>query len=287
MQAYEVNKDLLNSKIGLVSKITNQIVTTVFSTKTKTKSKLVDNVKGIVVKYELEDNLDNTFELIENKMVIVNRHSDAESKAVLVANIYDEDGTTLLLVHKWDLLLLSVTESAGIKDEELHYNYNTLSQKLCYVAILFLLLSIFVTLNTVKYSFTVSFVYVLVNIAIFLVGFLSSEKIKAHKKGYSYVLLVLGALSFIMIFIFPLQTIINYGDYVASGYTSSSFLGAAITDSTNVSNLLTQNGYVRAVIMIILLAVSTASFVVAGVVGYIKSTKLEKYLANQSVIKGN
>lgn len=283
------NNRLLDAKIGLVSKVTNQIVPTIYTTKDTQKAKLLTTVKGLVIKYHIDDSADGTFTLVEDKMIQVKRNKNESSNATLVADIYDEDGQTLLLTQKWGLSLLSLDDSENTKLEELHYNNNGLSQKLGYLGIIFLVLNLLITLNTVQATFIVSFIYVLINIAIFLVGFLACEKVKVYKKEYAITLFIIGVISFVMIFLLPLQTMIQYGRYVDAVNAGDSaliesirqnYLGAALTDSSGVANMLTQSGYVRSVIMIVLLGVSTACFVVAGIVGYFKSIKLNNYLAS-------
>lgn len=284
-------QDILSAKIALVTRVTNQLIPTIYTVKhniTK-KVKLLTEVPGLVLKYNL-DSREGNFNLIENdKYLTVIRQNDGESSAILSVDIFDEDGKTLLLTHAWNMSLLSTSDAQTTKLEELHYNNNKFSQMLGYVAIVFLVLNTLFTLNTVKPTFLVAFIYVIVTIFMLLFGFLCCEKVKAYKKNYAIGLGALGLITFVLIFLLPLQTIIQYnayhsaslaGDTQAMADIANKYLGAALTDASNVSNMLTQNGYIRSIVMIILLGVCTALFMLAAVAGYMKSIKLAKFLAS-------
>lgn len=281
-------QSIIEQKSVAITEVTNQIVTTIY-TKDQSKSKLRTDFEGIVVNYEIADATDDSFVVVDNKTVQVMRKSDDEQTCSLLANIYDSDGSTLLLTHKWDLTLLSRENSKEIKLDELRYNSNKFSQMMGYIAVVFVIANALITLNTVAPSFTQAFVFILLTIFMLLIGFLACEKVKAYKKEYSYVLMVLALVNLALIFWLPLQTIVQYGNYQAAldannqaeaASIASKYFAATITDGAGYTSMITQNAAVRGFIMIVFNAVACGFFALAGVTGYFKAVKLEKHLAS-------
>lgn len=108
---------------------------------------------------------------------------------------------------------------------------------------------------------------VMLTLILLLVTFLASEGIKAYKKKYSVVLLVLAVVQVVRMFGLPFE---------ALKYDS----GLAATDARALEiryfgvDLSSAASYV---ILVIWLAASAACLVAAAVIGYINCTKLEKF----------
>ena len=95
-----------------------------------------------------------------------------------------------------------------IKRDRLRFTKNKLSANLTLLAIVFNALY-FVSIykndvGTYYYKLIIG-ISVVYNLLFMLTAFLSSEGVKAYKKGYSYVLIALGIGQIIRIFIIPLQ----------------------------------------------------------------------------------
>ncbi len=165
--------------------------------------------------------------------------------------------------------------------EKMRYNNNTTSYWLGLGGMVFSLIACFIGLNSVKPSSILTLFMVLINILVFLVGFLSAEKVKVYSKKYCYFMYGLGGVCFARIFIYPLILIINYSKYKDSLTNPDSdtkyldYLGASITEK---NGYLWSNGTFRAVLLIVLLGCATACFITAGVIGYIRQKKLNGYL---------
>lgn len=276
---------LIELKSPIITQVTNQIVTTVY-TKKQTVCKLKNNYVGVVVNYRLEEE-NNNFSIRGNSIVVNRGDVNHSIKNKLYADILNDDGKTLLYSTSWDLELLSTQQADELELEELRYTNNKLSQMLGYCALILGLFAALIVLNSVKPGFLPSMIYILGNICLLLVGFLASEKVKAHNKQYSIVMLVIGVIFFLSIFWLPLQLIIHYGDYLKAVEANDQallelikkkYLGAAITDSPVFQSILPQSGYLRATMSIVLLSLSTVCASFSAVIAYKKSVKLEKYL---------
>ncbi len=206
---------------------------------------------------------------------------------------------------------MSEVEYNNFKLEKMRYFDNKISHSLGYVAIVSSMIACFLALNTLspKAFFNGAGVVlaILANIFILLTGFLTVEKVKNYSISYSKYMIGLGASSIARMFIYPLKTIIEYNKFV-SDYKAGmkwvdlqikykSILGASIIEgkptyvvdsndgvisNVTTSGFLTANCNVRAILMITFLAISAACFIAGGVIGYIKSKKLEKYLSTLS-----
>ncbi len=175
----------------------------------------------------------------------------------------------------------------NIEGQMLRYRTNSLSYKLGMGAILCSVLAAFISLNTLVWDATV-IIKILGNIIILLFGFLSIEKVKAYSKEYSYVLCGIGAVCVARIFWCPIQIIVWYSRYLANpdDVKVKEHLGPTITGSYITEAYLPQNGYVRGIIAIVLLAITATLFISAGVVGIFKAKKYADYMATQDVSKG-
>ncbi|MDE7095446.1 MAG: hypothetical protein K2O23_03060, partial [Anaeroplasmataceae bacterium] len=117
---------------------------------------------------------------------------------------------------------------------------------------------------------------------------LSVEKVKSYSKEYSYVLCGIGAVCFARIFWGPLQLMIWYGQYKNNPENPeiSKHLGPTVIGDYKTQAYLTQDGNIRAIIAIVLLAITTVLFVMAGVIGLVRAKKYAAYMATQDVTKG-
>lgn len=215
--------------------------------------------------------------------------------------------------HQAIISSMSEADYATMQLEKMRYFDNKTSHTLGYVGIVTSLLAMFFALNTMAPAYFLGGVgtvlAILMNIFILLTGFLTVEKVKTYSIGYSKYMVCLGAMSVLRIFWYPLTTIrlynqmitdIKSGDYstysaVVSKYTGQ--LGASILKGTPLdasgndcsknladfnhiatAGFFSANGNIRGIVMIILLIISGAAFIAGGIIGYIKATKLKKYL---------
>lgn len=124
------------------------------------------------------------------------------------------------------------------------------------------------------YGFQTSFfsmwkigISVMLTLVLLLVTFLSSEGIKAYKKKFAIVLLVLAVIQIIRIFGLPFEAL-KYDSKLAAtdehAFTIRYF-GVDLTSGTSY------------MMLVIWLAASAACFVAAAVIGYINCVKLENF----------
>lgn len=125
------------------------------------------------------------------------------------------------------------------------------------------------------YGFKTSFfsqwkigISVMLTLILLLVTFLSSEGIKAYKKNYSIVLLVLAALQVVRMFGLPLEAL-QYDGKLAAGDVHAleelRYFGFNLTSGASYA------------ILVVWLAASAACLAAAAVIGYINCVKLEKF----------
>lgn len=289
----QTNISLENYDSTLIAAISNQVLKTVF-TKDKTKIKLKTKFLNSNVVYKLETN-NTSFALNDNILEVV-RNSQNEETAKI--SVYLLDNSNEVYVNSWDLVLLTKDNSETYKLQEMRYNNNKISYLFGILGILFVLFAGIVLLNSVRYNWQ-SLVYILLLIAMVLVGFLASEKVKTYQIKYSYVMGVLGIICVLLIFWYPLSLIVQYGRYQeASDMLASmdatnpeyahwqeilqdtrNYLGAPIVETNVVRQaMLPTSGTFRGVFAIILLVIAAASNFVGSFVAYVKSKKLNKYL---------
>lgn len=147
-----------------------------------------------------------------------------------------------------------------IKKDRLLYTKNKLSANLTYLAILFGVLY-FVNIyqsdvNTYYYTITIG-LSVVYNLIFLLAAFLSSEGLKNYKISYGYTIIVVGVLQVARIW----------------GIPRMAHNAIELVDGEEI--LVMGNGqYQYCVIMLLL---SAACCIIAGVVGIYKSVTLDKY----------
>lgn len=192
-------------------------------------------------------------------------------------------------------------EYENLQLEKMRYNNNSISYKLGLGGIVLSLVAMFIGLNSVAPSSILTLFIVLINILVFLFGFLSSEKVKTYSKKYSFYMYGLGGICVARIFVYPLILIVNYSKFMAmmNGATPENFantfdsakaqykdtLGATImgtlnSDSTAIigTGYLWNNGIFRGILLMIILVCAAACFISAGIIGYTKQKKLNAYL---------
>ena len=101
-----------------------------------------------------------------------------------------------------------MTEERTIKLDRLRYTKNTASSRLVYLAILldvFFFVSIYKSdVGSYYYNILIG-ASILYNLIFMLAAFLASEGVKNYKKGYTWLLMGLGAIQVARIFIIPVQ----------------------------------------------------------------------------------
>ncbi len=101
-----------------------------------------------------------------------------------------------------------MTEERTIKLDRLRYTKNTASSRLVYLAILldvFFFVSIYKSdVGSYYYNILIG-ASILYNLIFMLAAFLASEGVKNYKKGYTWLLMALGAIQVARIFIIPVQ----------------------------------------------------------------------------------
>ena len=176
-------------------------------------------------------------------------------------------------------------DQSDMQGEMMRYRTNSSSYKYGMLAIAFSVLAAFISLNSIKWTTFDVIIKILGNIVILLFGFLSVEKVKAYNKSYSYVLMAFGAVCIGRIFWFPLMLITDYTAYLANNLETGR-LGATIVGDAMANSYLPQSGYVRAIIAIVFLSLSAASFLVSGITAYFKANKYQEYMQGKDVSKG-
>lgn len=101
---------------------------------------------------------------------------------------------------------------------------------------------------------------VVLTLVTLLVSFLAEEGIKGYNKKYAIVLWVLAAFQIFRIFGYPL-----YG--LQNNYLTVNYFWINPTESTT-----------EFIIMVVYLVASAASFIAAGVIGWIRAVNLEKFV---------
>ena len=105
-----------------------------------------------------------------------------------------------------------MTEERTIKLDRLRYTKNTASSRLVYLAILldvFFFVSIYKSdVGSYYYNILIG-ASILYNLIFMLAAFLASEGVKNYKKGYTWLLMALGAIQVARIFIIPVEDTIR------------------------------------------------------------------------------
>ncbi len=148
-----------------------------------------------------------------------------------------------------------------ISRDRMRYSKNKFSASMCYLAILFNAIyfaSIYrgVEENIGDYYFNILMgVSVLINIGFMLVTFLASEGVKNYKLNFAIVMLVVAAIQIIRIFGYPMNAHSTVNE----------------NDITKTAMIM---GTSQFILCLVLLIASAACLVAGGVVGILKTTKL-------------
>lgn len=175
-------------------------------------------------------------------------------------------------------------DQSNMQGEMMRYRANSLSYKYGMLAIVFSILAAFISLNSIQWDVDV-ILKILGNIVILLFGFLSIEKVKAYDKRFSYVLIAFGFVCIARIFWCPLMLIRDYAQFLQDPNITGR-LGQTVVGSGLMNAYLPQSGYVRAIIAIVFLSLSAASFLVSGITAYFKANKYQEYMQGKDVSKG-
>lgn len=156
-----------------------------------------------------------------------------------------------------------MTEERTIKLDRLRYTKNTASSRLVYLAILldvFFFVSIYKSdVGSYYYNILIG-ASILYNLIFMLAAFLASEGVKNYKKGYTWLLMALGALQVARIFIIPVQA------------------HAATITIKKVSYQVMENGqFIRVTLY---LALSALCLFAAAVINLQKSNALASHIAS-------
>ena len=176
-------------------------------------------------------------------------------------------------------------DQSDMQGEMMRYRANSSSYKYGMLAIIFSVLASFISLNSLKWTTFDVIIKILGNIVILLFGFLSVEKVKAYNKSYSYVLMAFGGVCVGRIFWFPLMLITDYTAYLNNNLETGR-LGATVVGDPMANSYLPQSGYIRAIIAIVLLALSALFFIVSGIIAYKKSVRYHQYMQGKDISKG-
>lgn len=156
---------------------------------------------------------------------------------------------------------MMTAEDRTIRRDRMRFIKNSLSSSLAILGILFnvfFFVSIYKSdVGTYYYNIIIgaSIVY---NLVFMLAVFLSSEGVKNYKKGYSYLLAVLGVVQFVRIFIIPVPA------------------HDAVIAVNGVDTLVMQHGqFIRVVVYLV---VSGVCLIASAVVNYIRCSELEAHL---------
>lgn len=177
---------------------------------------------------------------------------------------------------------IDIVDVENVRNEKLRYQKNSLAYMLGLLGICFSILNAFLALNT-YYLGVLTIVKILMNIVIFLFGFLSCEKVKAYNKNYAYVFFGFAGISVLRIFWVPLLTIVNWKKYKNGNNDGSMFYEQMLNPDKQKKGYLISDGTLRGTLCIILLLCSAIAFAFAGYVGYHKARRLEKYLESINV----
>lgn len=156
-----------------------------------------------------------------------------------------------------------MTEERTIKLDRLRYTKNTASSRLVDLAILldvFFFVSIYKSdVGSYYYNILIG-ASILYNLIFMLAAFLASEGVKNYKKGYTWLLMALGAIQVARIFIIPVQA------------------HAATITIKKVSYQVMENGqFIRVTLY---LALSALCLFAAAVINLQKSNALASHIAS-------
>lgn len=278
----------------IIATISNQVLTTIF-TKDYTKVKLKNKFGAYSTVYKIEKNgdneLDSTCFSLSDNLLEVHRKENVNKSAKLV--VYLLDGNNEIYINSWELYLLTKEQSNTYSLQEMRYNNNKTSYACGFVGILFSLIAAIVILNSAPYSWS-SLIFILLTVAMVLVGFLASEKVKTYKINYSYVMFALAILCVVLVFWYPLSLIVNYQNLLEARNNLTidptnqhwleveanalKNLGIPIIGDGETQAMLPQSGTFRGITSIVLLLIAAVAYAYGAFNAYVKSNKLNKYL---------
>ncbi|MCR5350000.1 MAG: hypothetical protein K6E20_03310 [Acholeplasmatales bacterium] len=188
--------------------------------------------------------------------------------------------------EKATLNKMSDLEYAKNDVEMMRYRANALSSKLGIFGMIASLLGAFMCLNSFRPHDFQIFIIIMLNIVILLGGFLACEKAKNYSKIGSIFQIIFGAVCIGRMFYIPLMLIRYYNIYkkgnTAKGYAKAvENLGNSIKakDTSSYAHaFFPSSGTARGITAMILFAIAGGLFIAAGVIGYLRSQKLTKYL---------
>lgn len=174
--------------------------------------------------------------------------------------------------------------------EMMRYRNNKLSYGLGFGGLAFSVLAAFINLNSMSPRTIQVILAILLNIVILLFGFLCVERTKTYSKNGSIALIVLGGIDIAQIFWLPFIIISTYDsweeieDATEKTTYGNSNVGKVITEGEqNNIHWLTTSGTARGVLAIVFLVIAAAFFIAAGIIGVMKSNKLNNYLKSIKV----
>jgi hypothetical protein len=189
---------------------------------------------------------------------------------------------------------MSDLEYAKNDVEMMRYRANTLSHKLGLLAMAFSIFGAFVCLNSIKPNDVNVLIIIMINIVILLGGFLAAERAKTYSYKGSIALVTFGGICIARMFYVPIILLTNFATYSSlfgkEGLTeaetkaladATSHLGETITYKNTGAQavaFLPSSGTFRGVFAMVLFALAGAAFIVAGVIGILRSMKLSRYL---------
>ena len=156
---------------------------------------------------------------------------------------------------------LNLTKDVNvIKKDRMRFTKNSLSSTLCYIAILFnvfYFVDLYSTnIGSYYYNLTMG-MSVLYNLIFLLFTFLCSEGVKNYGKGHSIALVAIGAMQIVRIFDIPTKA--------HNSTISLNGVEQAVMDDGQFTRI------------VVFLVISAACCIIAGIVGYVKTTILENY----------
>lgn len=164
------------------------------------------------------------------------------------------------------------TDSASIVHTDVfRYKRNTLASGLALLSLVFecLYFMLFYSLLNSSYYTILIGGSIVLNLAVLLVTFLSSEGVKAYNKKFCIPLIVIAVIQIVRIFIYPLDIALGGGYlYSESTYTITAWYFGNSLSSTATS-----------IVLIIYLVLSAACMFASAVIGYIRAKQLEIFTA--------
>lgn len=162
-----------------------------------------------------------------------------------------------------------------VKTDIYRYKRNTLASGLALLSLVFecLYFALFYSLHNGAYYGILIGGSVVLNLAVLLITFLSSEGVKVYNKKFCIPLLVIAAIQIARIFIYPMDIALG-GDYLYPGTTyeiTAWYFGTALSSAATST------------ILIIYLVLSAACLVASAIFGYVRAMQLEifnKHLAD-------